>query len=519
MNPNQKSIRQCQAVVVDQIDIVLLILIAVGIGLRLWIKLPTDLWEDEIIATTHAVQPLGAVVVDTFRHDIHPPLYFIQLHLWSLFGNSDAWFMLNSIVWSFVALASLFWVATKHYGRSVGLAAVAAYAIMPSPVYMADQVRMYAMLAAMVIWALHFAMLVFKERDRTLLSYAILIMLQIAIILTHVLGALAVLCIGLYALQACREVAGTYKKWLVCYGVAAVIAVPVVINAMLHEGNVADSVNLHGLMLMLATSTVGIAAVVNPSAMVAAIAIFIALIFIARRQKVGAQFLFYFTAVPLAIAIFGDAVQAFFKWNFFSTLQAPFIAIILGLAMSRDSAVVAKVAAAFCLIVMLAVSVETKESQVRESSNYVAISRFIKDNYRPGDAVFAPQLSYFHGLAWYLDGPHWGSPLKIAPPPSPAWRKVYAVLGPNLVQRLQLMPETEVINNEPFKLLTGTAPARDVPNSRRIWLVYTEEADLPKHYPPSAIGVLRKQQTVGKHAQVSLYAMQPQHLIGSANRF
>ena len=32
-------------------------LIALGLGLRLWLRTPTDFWEDEIIAATHA--PLG----------------------------------------------------------------------------------------------------------------------------------------------------------------------------------------------------------------------------------------------------------------------------------------------------------------------------------------------------------------------------------------------------------------------------------------------------------------------------
>ena len=34
-----------------------LALIALGVALRLWIRYPTDFWEDEIIASTHAVQP------------------------------------------------------------------------------------------------------------------------------------------------------------------------------------------------------------------------------------------------------------------------------------------------------------------------------------------------------------------------------------------------------------------------------------------------------------------------------
>jgi mannosyltransferase len=497
--------------------IVLLVLLVVGVGLRLWIKPPTDLWEDEIIAVTHAVQPWTAVVVDSFRHDIHPPLYFLQLHLWSLFGDSDVWFMANSILWSFIGLASLFWVVTRHYGREAGLAATAAYAVMPSPVYMADQVRMYAMLATLIVWSLHFAISVFKERDDRWSLYAALILTQIAIILTHALGSIAVFCIGLYALQACREAAGGYRKWLICYGIAILVAVPCAINAALHEGGVAGSASIHGLMIMLGTSTVGIAAAINPVAILAGNVVFIVLIFIACRQKTTLLFLLFFTAVPLGLAFVGNAVQPFFKWNFFSTLQAPVIAIILGLAISRGDAV-AKIAVACCLVVMLAVSIETRIN-FRESSRFLAVTKFLRENYQPGDVIFVPQAGYFHGLAWYLDGPRWGSPLKIAPPPSASWRKVYAKLGPNLVQRLELQPQTEIIDNKSFKLLTGTTPARDVPDAKRIWLVTADAADLPKGYPPPAIGVLRQQVVIGKHVQVSLYANYVQFLSGSRYEF
>src|SRR5437763_1922707 len=52
-----------------------LILIALGLMLRLSIRFPTDLWQDEIIAATHAMQPLRDVVIDVLRNDNHPPLY------------------------------------------------------------------------------------------------------------------------------------------------------------------------------------------------------------------------------------------------------------------------------------------------------------------------------------------------------------------------------------------------------------------------------------------------------------
>ncbi|MEO8301333.1 MAG: hypothetical protein ABI608_06050, partial [Rhizomicrobium sp.] len=64
-------------------------LIVLGIGLRIWIRTPTDFWEDEIIAATHAMQPFWRLLINIVRNDVHPPLYFLQLHVWSLLSETD----------------------------------------------------------------------------------------------------------------------------------------------------------------------------------------------------------------------------------------------------------------------------------------------------------------------------------------------------------------------------------------------------------------------------------------------
>lgn len=488
-------------------NVALSVIIVVGIGLRLFVKLPPDLWEDEIISVTRAMQPAGAVIVDSFRHDIHPPLYFLQLHLWSLLGNSDAWFMANSVFWSICALASLIWVAAKHWGRDAAIAIGAAYAVMPSPVYLADQVRMYAMLATLIIWAIHFAIVVFKDdRSGSGLSYVALIILQAMIVVSHAIGALAVFCIGIYALYLCRKGTRPYKKWLLCYAIMALISVPVAVNAAVHDGNVASSTNMAGIFHMLSASTAGVLIYTRLFAGLAGIFVLAVAVWAGWRTRGAGEYVVFFLAVPLAVALAGNTVQPFFKWNFFSTLEAPFVAIALGLAISgRDAR--ARIPAYACVALLLGVSVETKMA-FRESSHYVAISQFLKANYRPGDVVLAPQLDYFHGLAWYMDGHHWGSPLEIAPAPNASWLKVYAALGPNWVRRLGLMPRTHLIDGH-FAILSGTDAVSDTPGAHRIWLVTEERADLPAHYPPTAIGGLIRQMEVGKYAQVTLYAPEP----------
>ena len=44
------------------------------IAAAFWWWTRTSLWEDEIIAITHANQPLPLFFVELLRNDIHPPL-------------------------------------------------------------------------------------------------------------------------------------------------------------------------------------------------------------------------------------------------------------------------------------------------------------------------------------------------------------------------------------------------------------------------------------------------------------
>lgn len=172
-------------------------LIALGIGLRLWLRTPTDFWEDEFIAATHAMQPFGRLLVNIVRNDVHPPLYFLQLHAWSLLGQSDIWLKLNSVLWSLAALASLWWTTSRLYGSRAALLATAIFAILPSPVYMADQLRMYAMLAFLIIWAFYFATITFGGDGRGRKNPVLLTILLIAICNTHAIGAIAVFSNGI----------------------------------------------------------------------------------------------------------------------------------------------------------------------------------------------------------------------------------------------------------------------------------------------------------------------------------
>lgn len=487
------------------------ILIALGVVLRLSIRLPTDLWQDEIIAATHAMQPLRNVVVDVLRNDTHPPLYFLQLHFWALLGQSDTWLMANSIAWSFAGLFSLWWITKQHYGSRMALIGTAIYAVLPAPVYLSDQVRMYPMLATFTVWAFHFAILVFKEERATRANMAALTALLIATVFTHAIGSVAVAANGLYALHTTIERRRHLKAWLWVYGISAFAALPWLANSILHEGNLREGAGVYGVILNFALTVVGITASFSPLSCALGVVCFAAIMSIGLTQKKANDLTYYFLGFPVLLSILvGIVFRPVFKWNFFSTLEGPFIALVLAMSF-LDRRWWYTLMAAGCTIALAGTSVWERYS-FRESSGYNYLAKIIRTNNKPGDIIYVPQEANFWGIAWYLIGPGWGSPLRIAAPPSAQWRKAYGILGPGIVAKMGLMPETQILDRNGFKLLTGPRSANQARGAQRIWFITLPGGDPMTGQPPQFFDNLPQQWHRHQNTWVTLYAAEKQRV-------
>ncbi len=489
------------------------LLIFLGVAVRLWIRTPTDFWEDEIIAATHAMQPSWQVLVDTLRNDVHPPLYFLQLHAWSLVSQSDLWLTVNSLLWGLAAMVSLWWTANKLYGGRMALLALAVFAILPSPAYMAGQLRMYAMLATLIIWAFYYASITFGREGHSRKNLIYLALLLIAICNTHAIGAIAVFSNGIYALGLILirpRAERPLKTWLLIYGLAAVCAVPWIVNGMMHDANLDGWESFRHFLVALSTMAIGPIAFHDALLRVAGALIWLGIVAFGLADRRARAMTLAFLVLPFLLAMAAEILhKPLFKWNFFSTLVAPFLAIVLahGLAATR----VTRLVSACTVLALLAINIDTRLT-VRESEGYRALAGLIRANYKPGDIVYVPQTSYFTGLAWYLEGPHWGSPLAIAPPPSPQWRKVYDKLGPRLVGMLGLEPQSQIVHGKNATLLIGNDSADQAAGATRVWMVTAPRGDLKDGYPPPELNGLRPQWSKRERLWTTLYAASPQEI-------
>ena len=88
-----------------------------------------------------------------FRFDPHPPLYYVQLDLWALVSQSDAWLLLNSAAWQLLLIALVYRTGCRLFDRRTAIVAAILVGLSPALVFYAVDLRMYSMFAALSFWA------------------------------------------------------------------------------------------------------------------------------------------------------------------------------------------------------------------------------------------------------------------------------------------------------------------------------------------------------------------------------
>lgn len=135
------------------------------------------------------------------RADVHPPLYFLALDVWSLLtGRSVFAIRLLSTIFAIIALAALYAVGRRLFDRQTALLAIVLLGTASFFVYYTREARMYTLLAALatlLIWAC----LRWQQRP-TLWRGFVFGLLAAALLYTHYYGALLVLAIVLHWLIA-----------------------------------------------------------------------------------------------------------------------------------------------------------------------------------------------------------------------------------------------------------------------------------------------------------------------------
>jgi len=122
------------------------------------------LWWDEGWTVYFATADVPSMIART-AIDIHPPFYYLILHLWTLiFGPSAVSVRLFSVGVGTLSVPLMFLVARRLFGRRTALVAALILTVAPFHVYYSQEARMYALVTLLVLASSYLFLLLLEEQ-------------------------------------------------------------------------------------------------------------------------------------------------------------------------------------------------------------------------------------------------------------------------------------------------------------------------------------------------------------------
>lgn len=430
-----------------------------------------SLWQDEISAATHGLQPWATFWVEIIRNDIHPWVYFGFLKIWEeCLSGSDRGLLLSSLILQFLALLCIAAIAYREYGPQTAAFSSLIYASLPVFAAQAGNLRMYALisvLAPVYWWSGRQLLCHGRVRDGlqcvllgTLLSYT---------------QAIAFLFAGLIAIAALLSIRGErrplhIRAWVLAQLATLLLILPLPILALFRSGPNLESAT-HLAMLLQPSSTLlpwgG-----SSGGAIAYEGAFCALLVAACLRRNGRIMMLMLPGAAWALSLAsGLTGHSIFRDYVFAAFLLPFVALYAGagVAFSRKGTL-----AALTLSACLASSVFTWISIPGHTpaENYAPAAAFLKTHLDRGDVVVIPHYDVFWGMLRYGVGPDWGEPLAIMPLRSDEkWRRIAYYLGPRLAAALHLVPHTDRVLYDGVAFITAQSADVCANTEGRTWLV------------------------------------------------
>lgn len=461
-------------------------LLTVGLLLRLTAMGRDGLWVDEIFSASYTNLSLFETVVACMRFDVHPPLYYLQLNLWSILGHGDTWLMLNSVLWGMVSLVLVFIITARRFATRAALMALACCVVMGSEVYFANELRPYTCLGALMLssW-IAASRLLADYRFRTGIP---LILVLIAVGGAHSFGPIAVSAALLYVFPHgdSRKIKRDLPTWIAISSIVGLATLPWMINASMrrvgHMSEVTPAVIAH----TVSGWALGYGGLEVSPAVRAAVAVVTALIMLLGALRIPSlrRMIVCYMLWPIA---FTAVASLLWKpiWLFRPFAYcAPLLAIVLGALVSElfsqveqlKSPVALRVAGGLSLVTLLALgSLSYEQSITPWKTQYRTAATYLREHVQSSDLIYVPNHIAFWGIARYLIGPQWGTLLQVQDPldqdHSQQWPHIYQRLGARNLERLHLLPSTRHLDGFSAPMYVGWSPLPEAQSAESVWIV------------------------------------------------
>lgn len=148
---------------------------------------PEGLWNDEYISWYISTQPLFSEFINAVFKNCHMPFYYCYLKIWQfIFGSSDFYLRISSLVPGVLSVISMFFVGKKLKDDNCGLLCALFTAVSGFLVYFSQEVRFYSILFLFSSLSLLFTLNLIENQSRK--NYILFCLSNILIMLTHTIG-------------------------------------------------------------------------------------------------------------------------------------------------------------------------------------------------------------------------------------------------------------------------------------------------------------------------------------------
>ena len=182
-------------------------IVVVGAAFRLYHLETFAIWRDEaqtIFLARHSFP--GGILAALMYADVSPPLYYFLLHFWDQAIGSDWGLRFLSVAFGLVSIPLLYWVGRMMFDAEVAVLAALVGALSPHHIVVSRTVRMYTLLPLISLVALYFTLRFVTAHDTERESRGWLrdadwwgvVLSLVAVLYTHIMGALLVLCANLF---------------------------------------------------------------------------------------------------------------------------------------------------------------------------------------------------------------------------------------------------------------------------------------------------------------------------------
>lgn len=446
---------------------------------------------DEVWASAAANGSILDSLVFTLRWDVHPPIYYMMIHLWSYISMSDIWLLLNSAILHVSSVIMVFYYVYPKTNLRTGLFTALLVLCCPLLFEYSNMLRMYA-------WLCFLSLALLLVSDKIIASQMqqkkfVFYYASIALLLcfSHVLGVFFLffhfVYVGLTWLT--KSKLKVLLHWSLLNLALALVGSFAVINSLLRSVSHAITPDIETIITSL--SHVFFGETIPPFI---GLPVLLGLIILALINERSRNYCIAFVLLPLIVF----ALTSYFVKPIWLDRNFTFMAAIalLTFALSTTTNTIREAIAQYLLLILFAGNIYnlvhvTNAPPANDQVSYSALYEHLNTQDRSTKTCYMTQgqMPMFWGALRYVHGYDWGAPMAVQPRANERWQAMIDKVPQAISQFLDLNVQTNYLEKNNLIISSRFSSRCFTPDVQSAYIIIE-----PKLVPPGLL----------QHAKVTL---------------